>query len=296
MITDTILESKDFSGLHFTGSTNVFRDIWRKIGSNINRYRSYPRIVGETGGKDFVVAHPTADPKEVATAVVRGAFEFQGQKCSAASRIYLPKSIADEVIRYIKSDLKTISMGSPENFKNFITAVIHKDAFDRIVETINRIKESQNAKIVFGGNYNDKKGFFIEPTVVLTEDPQYETMSRELFGPLVTIYCFKDKNWIQTLKLIDQTSEYALTGAIFSKDRYALEEALSLLENSAGNIYINDKPTGAIVGQQPFGGARGSGTNDKAGSIFNLIKWVSPRLIKESFLPVSNYRYPYLEE
>ena len=296
MITDTILESKDFSGLHFTGSTNVFRDIWRKIGNNINRYRSYPRIVGETGGKDFVVAHPTADPKEVATAVVRGAFEFQGQKCSAASRIYLPKSIGDEVIRYIKSDLKTISMGSPENFKNFITAVIHKEAFDRIAETINRIKESQNAKIVFGGNYNDKEGFFIEPTVVLTEDPQYETMSRELFGPLVTIYCFEDKNWIQTLNLIDQTSEYALTGAIFSKDRYALEEALSLLENSAGNIYINDKPTGATVGQQPFGGARGSGTNDKAGSIFNLIKWVSPRLIKESFLPVSNYRYPFLEE
>ena len=295
MITDTILESEDFSGLHFTGSTKIFRGIWKKIGENINRYSSYPRIVGETGGKDFIVAHPTADPREVATSIVRGAFEFQGQKCSAASRIYIPKSIADEIIRLIKSDLKTITMGSPENFKNFITAVIHKEAFDRIVGTIQKIKSGTKAKIIIGGNYDDTKGFFVEPTVVLTEDHQYETMTKELFGPLVTIYCFDDENWIQILKIIDQTSEYALTGAIYSKDRYALNEALFILENSAGNIYINDKPTGAVVGQQPFGGARGSGTNDKAGSIFNLIKWVSPRLIKETFIPASDYRYPFLE-
>ena len=295
MITDTILENKSFSGLHYTGSTHVFRGIWKKIGENINRYISYPRIVGETGGKDFIVAHPTADPKEVVTSIIRGAFEFQGQKCSAASRIYIPKSIADEVIRLIKSDLKTISMGSPKNFRNFVTAVIHKEAFDRIVETINKVKKDQKVKIIIGGNYDDTKGYFIEPTVVLTEDPQYETMTKELFGPLVTIYCFEDENWTQTLKLIDQTSEYALTGAIHSKDRYAINEALSILENSAGNIYINDKPSGAVVGQQPFGGGRGSGTNDKAGSIFNLIKWVSPRLIKETFIPASDYKYPFLD-
>jgi 1-pyrroline-5-carboxylate dehydrogenase len=294
MITNTVLESPDFAGIHYTGSTSVFRDLWGKIGTNISRYRSYPRIVGETGGKDFIIAHPSSKPKEVAAGIIRGAFEFQGQKCSAASRVYLPHSIANEVIAEVKAELKTIRMGSPADFKNFVTAVIHIGAFERLVQAIEQVKKDADAEIIAGGNYDDSKGYFIEPTVVLTTNPQYDTMVRELFGPLVTIYIYPDKEWSSTLELVDQTSEYALTGAVYSQDRYALEEALTALENSAGNFYINDKPTGAVVGQQPFGGARGSGTNDKAGSASNLLRWVSPRLIKETFVPASDYRYPFL--
>ena len=295
MITDTILKSKEFAGIHYTGSTSVFRNIWSKIGKNINDYNSYPRIVGETGGKDFIVAHPSAKPKEVATGIIRGAFEFQGQKCSAASRVYLPKSKAKSIIKVVKEELKTIKIGSPADFENFITAVIHKGAFDRLVDTIEKIKKDEDVEIIAGGNYDDSKGYFIEPTVVVTSNPNYDTMNRELFGPLVTIYIYPDNDWENTLKLIDKTSDYALTGAVYSQDRYALEEALIALENSAGNFYINDKPTGAVVGQQPFGGARGSGTNDKAGSVLNLLRWVSPRLIKETFVPDSDYRYPFME-
>ena len=296
MITNTVLESPDFAGIHYTGSTTVFKNLWGKIGTHIDRYRSYPRIVGETGGKDFIIAHPSANPKEVATGIIRGAFEFQGQKCSAASRVYLPQSLAEKVIAEVKSDLKTISMGSPADFKNFVTAVIHRGAYDRLVAAIEQIKKDQDVEIVAGGGYDDSKGYFIEPTVVLSTNPHYDTMSRELFGPLVTLYVYPDAEWSKTLNLVDQTSEYALTGAVYSQDRYALEEALTALENSAGNFYINDKPTGAVVGQQPFGGARGSGTNDKAGSSLNLLRWVSPRLIKETFVPASDYRYPFLEE
>ena len=295
MITDTVLKSKEFAGIHYTGSTSVFRNIWSKIGKNINGYNSYPRIVGETGGKDFIVAHPSAKPKEVATGIIRGAFEFQGQKCSAASRVYLPKSKAKSIIKVVKKELKTIKIGSPVDFENFITAVIHKGAFDRLVDTIEKIKKDEDVEIIAGGNYDDSKGYFIEPTVVVTSNPNYDTMNRELFGPLVTIYIYPDNDWKNTLKLIDKTSDYALTGAVYSQDRYALEEALIALENSAGNFYINDKPTGAVVGQQPFGGARGSGTNDKAGSVLNLLRWVSPRLIKETFVPASDYRYPFME-
>ena len=294
MITNTILENSNFAGIHFTGSTKIFKDIWKKIGNNIDNYKTYPRIVGETGGKDFIIAHPSAKPYEVATGITRGAFEFQGQKCSAASRVYIPQSISKEVISRLKSDLNSISMGSPADFKNFITAVIHKDAFDRLVSTIEKIKNDSEAEIIFGGGYDGSKGYFIEPTVVVTNNPKYETMERELFGPLVTIYIYSDDLWEDTLKLVDQTTEYALTGAVYSQDRYALEEAINILENSAGNFYINDKPTGAVVGQQPFGGARGSGTNDKAGSSINLLRWVSPKLIKETFIPASNYRYPFL--
>ncbi|MCH1431210.1 MAG: L-glutamate gamma-semialdehyde dehydrogenase [Flavobacteriaceae bacterium] len=296
MITNTVLESPDFAGIHYTGSTTVFKNLWGKIGTHIDRYRSYPRIVGETGGKDFIIAHPSANPKEVATGIIRGAFEFQGQKCSAASRVYLPQSLAEKVIAEVKSDLKTISMGSPADFKNFVTAVIHRGAYDRLVAAIEQIKKDQDVEIVAGGGYDDSKGYFVEPTVVLTTNPHYDTMSRELFGPLVTLYAYPDVEWSKTLNLVDQTSKYALTGAVYSQDRYALEEALTALENSAGNFYINDKPTGAVVGQQPFGGARGSGTNDKAGSSLNLLRWVSPRLIKETFVPASDYRYPFLEE
>ncbi len=295
MITDTILESPDFSGIHFTGSTDIFKGIWAKIGANIQKYKTYPRIVGETGGKDFIVAHPSASPREVATGIVRGAFEFQGQKCSAASRIYLPKSIAQEIINFVKQDLESISMGSPANFENFVTAVIHKGSFDRLVNAIEQVKKDSDAEILIGGTYNDQKGYFIEPTVVITTNPKYFTMEKELFGPVATLFVFDDSDWKNTLTLIDQTSEYALTGAVYSNDRYAIEEALQALENSAGNFYINDKPTGAVVGQQPFGGARASGTNDKAGSAANLMRWVSPRLIKETFIPAKDYRYPFLK-
>ena len=294
MITNKVLESPEFAGIHYTGSTEVFRDIWGKIGTHIARYKSYPRIVGETGGKDFIVAHPSSNTQEVATGIIRGAFEFQGQKCSAASRIYLPESIAEEVIEFVKAELKTIKVGSPEDFENFVTAVIHRGAFDQLAATIEQVHKDSDAEIIAGGNYDDSVGYFIQPTVVCTTNPQYTTMTKELFGPLVTLYVYADKEWTKTLQLVNETSEYALTGAVYSQDRYALEEALSTLENAAGNFYINDKPTGAVVGQQPFGGGRGSGTNDKAGSATNLLRWVSPRLIKETFVPAKDYRYPFL--
>ena len=294
MITDTVLASPDFAGIHFTGSTFVFKNIWQKIGQNIHQYKTYPRIVGETGGKDFIIAHPSAATEEVATGIVRGAFEFQGQKCSAASRVYLPKSKAQAILDRVVSDLESISMGSPEDTKNFVTAVIHQGAFNRLKEAIEQAKASNEVSILHGGNCDDSKGYFVEPTVLVTTNPHYDTMSRELFGPIVTVYIYEDKSFEDTLKLVDQTSDYALTGAVFSKDRYAAELAIQALENSAGNFYLNDKPTGAVVGQQPFGGARASGTNDKAGSKLNLLRWVSPRLIKEPLLTPTDYRYPFL--
>ncbi|MCH2034399.1 MAG: L-glutamate gamma-semialdehyde dehydrogenase [Tenacibaculum sp.] len=293
-ITEVVLSSPDFAGLHFTGSTFVFKELWKKIGENIHTYKTYPRIVGETGGKDFIVAHPSANPKQVATGISRGAFEFQGQKCSAASRVYLPKSIANEVLEYVKEDIASFKMGSPEDMSNFITAVIHEGSFDKLAKYIDQAKEDADAEIFAGGTYDKSKGYFIEPTVIVAKDPKYTTMSTELFGPVVTIYVYEDENWAETLKLVDGTSEYALTGAVFSTDRYAIAEATKALENCAGNFYINDKPTGAVVGQQPFGGARASGTNDKAGSAQNLLRWVSPRLIKETFVSPSDYRYPFL--
>ena len=294
MITDTILASPDFSGIHFTGSTNVFKNIWQKIGTNIHNYKTYPRIVGETGGKDFIVAHKTSNPKQVATAITRGAFEFQGQKCSAASRCYVSKSIWNDVKNNLINDVNSFKIGSPEDMSNFITAVIHEGSFDKLASYIDQVKSDDNAEIIVGGNYDKSKGYFIEPTVILTKDPKYTTMCTELFGPVVTIFVFEDDHWEETLQLVDKTSEYALTGAVFSEDRYALELGVKILQNAAGNFYINDKPTGAVVGQQPFGGARASGTNDKAGSKLNLYRWVSPRMIKETFVTPTNYRYPFL--
>lgn len=294
MITETLLASPDFAGIHFTGSTGVFQDIWRKIGTNIHNYKTYPKIVGETGGKDFIVAHPSAISKQVATAITRGAFEYQGQKCSAASRVYLPKSKANEILNFVKEDVLSFKMGSPENMENFITAVIHESSFNKLAKYIDQAKQDSDAEVFVGGNYDKSKGYFIEPTVIVTTNPKYTTMETELFGPVVTVYVYEDEKWTETLKLVDETSEYALTGAVFSQDRYALNEAIKALEDAAGNFYINDKPTGAVVGQQPFGGARASGTNDKAGSAQNLLRWVSPRLIKETFVPPVDYRYPFL--
>ncbi|WP_036156141.1 L-glutamate gamma-semialdehyde dehydrogenase [Maribacter forsetii] len=295
MITDTVLSSPDFAGLHFTGSTHVFKELWKQIGNNIHTYKTYPKIVGETGGKDFILAHPTANPKQVATAISRGAFEFQGQKCSAASRVYLPKSTSKEILEFVKADIASFNKpGSPEDMSNFITAVIHEGSFDKLAKYITQAKEDENAEIYAGGSFDKSKGYFIEPTVILTTDPKYTTMETELFGPVVTIYVYDDKDWSETLQLIDGTSEYALTGAVLSQDRYAIDEATKALQNCAGNFYINDKPTGAVVGQQPFGGARASGTNDKAGSAQNLLRWVSPRLIKETFVTPVDYRYPFL--
>ena len=291
---DVVFNHKDFAGLHFTGSTNVFRHLWKTIGNNIEKYRSYPRIVGETGGKDFIIAHESAVPAEVATSISRGAFEYQGQKCSAASRAYIPSNIWEEVKTQIVADANSFRMGSPEDPSNFINAVIDEKAFDRIVKYIEYAKQQSDAEIIVGGGYDKSKGYFIEPTIVLTRNPKFRTLCEEIFGPVITIYVYEPKDWKATLELVDNTSEYALTGAIFSTDRYAIEEASKALENAAGNFYINDKPTGAVVGQQPFGGARGSGTNDKAGSILNLLRWVSPRTIKETFVPAQNYMYPFL--
>ena len=296
MITDTILASPDFAGIHYTGSTHVFKDIWAKIGSNIHHYKTYPRIVGETGGKDFIVAHPSANVKQVATGIVRGAFEYQGQKCSAASRAYIPKSLWLELKKQLITDVKLMKMGSPEDFSNFITALIHVGSFDKLASFIDQAKIDSDAEIIVGGNYDKSVGYFIEPTIILTTNPHYSTMETELFGPIVTIFVYKDAKWQETLKLVDTTSPYALTGAIFSQDRYAIEQATVALQNAAGNLYINDKPTGAVVGMQPFGGARASGTNDKAGSALNLMRWVSPRTIKETFVTPEDYRYPFLGE
>ena len=294
MITETILSHPDFSGLHFTGSTHVFKSLWKQIGNNINTYKTYPRIVGETGGKDFIIAHKTAVPKQVSTAIVRGAFELQGQKCSAASRAYIPKSIWPEVKKLVVEDVNSMKMGSPEDMSNFITAVIHEGAFDKLANYIDQAKADKDVDILVGGGYDKSKGYFIEPTVLVTTNPKYETMCTELFGPVITIYVYEDDAYSETLKLVDETSEYALTGAILATDRYAIDQATKALQNSAGNFYINDKPTGAVVGMQPFGGARASGTNDKAGSAQNLLRWVSPRLIKETFVTPTDYRYPFL--
>ncbi|WP_456441364.1 L-glutamate gamma-semialdehyde dehydrogenase [Psychroserpens sp.] len=296
MITDTVMDSPDFSGLHFTGSTYIFKELWKKIGNNIHNYKTYPRIVGETGGKDFIVAHKSANPKQVATAISRGAFEFQGQKCSAASRAYVPSNIWDEVKSQVVEDVKSFKMGSPADLGNFITAVIHEGSFDKLAKFIDQAKTDTDAEIIVGGNYDKSKGYFIEPTVIVTSNPKYTTMCTELFGPVMTIYVYDENKYSETLKLVDETSEYALTGAILSTDRYAIQEATKALQNCAGNFYINDKPTGAVVGQQPFGGARASGTNDKAGSALNLLRWVSPRMIKETFVTPTDYRYPFLGE
>jgi len=291
---EVVFNHKDFAGLHFTGSTGVFRHLWKIIGDNIANYRTYPKIVGETGGKDFIVAHKSAIPKQVATGISRGAFEFQGQKCSAASRVYLPSNMADEVLGYVKEDVADMKMGTPEDFGNFINAVIDENAFDKIAGYIDYIKKQDDAEIIAGGNYDKSKGYFIEPTVVVTKSAKFRTMCEEIFGPVITIFVYDEDKFEETLDLVDSTSEYALTGSIFSQDRYMIDFAAEKLKNAAGNFYINDKPTGAVVGQQPFGGARGSGTNDKAGSAANLMRWVSPRLIKETFVPAKDYRYPFL--
>ena len=293
-ISKVIFEDKNFAGLHFTGSTEVFRTLWKNIGANIEKYKSYPRIVGETGGKDFIIAHKSAVATQVATAISRGAFEYQGQKCSAASRAYIPSNLWDAVKTQIVADTKSFKMGSPEDPSNFINAVISEKAFDSISSYIDYAKSSDDAEIIAGGNYNKTVGYFIEPTIIVTTNPKFKTMVEEVFGPVMTIYVYDPKKWEETLELVDNTSEYALTGAILSVDRYAIEYATKALENAAGNFYINDKPTGAVVGQQPFGGARGSGTNDKAGSILNLLRWVSPRTIKETFVPATHFKYPFL--
>ncbi len=291
---EVIFSHRDFAGIHFTGSTGVFQRLWQTIGENISKYKSYPRIVGETGGKDFVMVHKSADAKQVATALARGAFEYQGQKCSAASRAYIPASLWKDVEQYLVADLKSMKMGSPEDFKNFVNAVIDNRAYEKISSYIEKAKTDKRATIIAGGKHSNKKGYFIEPTVILTTDPNYSTMCEELFGPVLTIYVYKDKDYEATLDKVDNTSPYALTGSIFSNDRYAAKVAIEKLRNAAGNFYINDKPTGAVVGQQPFGGGRASGTNDKAGSILNLYRWISARTIKETFVPPSDYRYPFL--
>jgi 1-pyrroline-5-carboxylate dehydrogenase len=290
---DVVFSHRDFAGLHFTGSTAVFKHLWKEIGSNLDKYRTYPRIVGETGGKDFIVVHPSANAEEVATAIVRGAFEYQGQKCSAASRSYIPRSLWPAVKAKIVSDLKVIKVGSPEDFTNFVNAVIDRRSFDKIAGYIEYIKTQSDAEIIAGGTYDDSVGYFIDPTVVVTTNPKFRTMEEEIFGPVVTLYVYEDELWADTLHLVNETSDYALTGAVISKDRYAIDQAMRVLENAAGNFYINDKPTGAVVGQQPFGGARGSGTNDKAGSYLNLLRWVSPRTIKETFVTPAHYTYPW---
>lgn len=291
---EVIFKHPDFAGIHFTGSTGVFQDIWKTIGENIHRYKTYPRIVGETGGKDFILAHPSADLATLNTALVRGAFEYQGQKCSAASRAYIPASLWDDLLERMKRDVESFEIGGVEDFGNFINAVIDEKAFDKITSYIDRAKESKDAEVVIGGDYDKSNGYFIHPTVIVATTPDYETLSEELFGPVLTIYIYPDDKFDETLTIVDKTSIYALTGAIISQDRYAIERATQVLRNAAGNFYINDKCTGAVVGQQPFGGARGSGTNDKAGSMINLLRWVSPRTIKETFNPDTDFRYPFL--
>lgn len=290
---EPILASPDLAGLHFTGSTRTFQHLWREIGSNIERYRSYPRIVGETGGKDFVLMHRSADPTAVATALVRGAFEYQGQKCSAASRAYIPRSQWEAVRMHLVSQLSSISVGSPEDFSTFVNAVIDRRSFERITAYIETAR-ADGVTILHGGTYRDNVGYFVDPTVLVVDDPHYRTMEEEIFGPVLTIYVYEDAAWEKTLDALDATSPYALTGALFATDRYVIDATTARLRDNAGNFYVNDKPTGAVVGQQPFGGARGSGTNDKAGSYLNLLRWVSPRTIKETFVPPTDYRYPFL--
>lgn len=292
---EVVFSHKDFAGIHFTGSTEVFQSIWQAIGNNIHNYRSYPRIVGETGGKDFIIAHQSADPKAVAVALARGAFEYQGQKCSAASRAYIPGKLWAEVKTYVLADLQDMRMGPTEDFTNFINAVIDEKSFDKLAGYIEAARQSAEVEIIAGGNYDKSAGYFIEPTILVTTNPRYVTLCEELFGPVLTIFVYDENEFEQTLELVDATSIYALTGAILAQDRYAIELATRKLSNSAGNFYINDKCTGAVVGQQPFGGARGSGTNDKAGAKINLLRWVSPRTIKETFLPPTDYKYPFLQ-
>ncbi|MBI4655844.1 MAG: L-glutamate gamma-semialdehyde dehydrogenase [Elusimicrobia bacterium] len=291
-----VLNSPDFAGLHFTGSTAVFNGMWGAIVKNIDKYKTYPRIVGETGGKDFIFVHRSAEPETLQTAIIRGAFEYQGQKCSAASRAYIPKSVWSKIKDGLIDRIKTIKMGTVEDFTNFVNAVIDKNAFNNIKEYIDFAKSSKDAKILAGGNHDDSQGYYIEPTVIEAKDPQFRTMKEEIFGPVLTVYVYEDSKYEETLKLCDGTSSYALTGSIFSTDRNAILKAAEILEHSAGNFYINDKPTGAVVGQQPFGGARASGTNDKAGSILNLIRWTSPRAVKETFVPPIDYKYPFMKE
>ncbi|MGV3612580.1 MAG: L-glutamate gamma-semialdehyde dehydrogenase [Fluviicola sp.] len=291
---DVIFKNKHLAGLHFTGSTGVFRHLWKEIGNNIENYKAYPRIVGETGGKDFVMVHKSANAAEVATALSRGAFEFQGQKCSAASRAYIPSNLWADVKEILVSHVKSFKMGSPEDSSNFINAVIDERAFDKISGFIDYAKGQSDAEIIVGGSYDKSKGYFIDPTVIVTTNPKFRTIVEEIFGPVLTIYVYPENDFEATLKLLDETSEYALTGSIMSNDRYAIQTATKALENAAGNFYINDKPTGAVVGQQPFGGARGSGTNDKAGAAMNLLRWVSARTIKETFVPPTDYKYPFL--
>lgn len=293
---DVIFNHRDFAGLHFTGSTGVFQSMWKIIGQNIHKYRSYPRIVGETGGKDFIMVHKSADAREVATAIVRGAFEYQGQKCSAASRLYVPDNLWPEIKKLVLADLATIKVGGPEDFGNFINAVIDEKAFGSITGYIEKARDNKMNEIIAGGKYDKSKGYFIEPTIIVSKDPSSVTMCEEVFGPVLTVYEYHSENFEQTLELVDNTSPYALTGSIFARDRFAIELATKKLVNAAGNFYINDKPTGAVVGQQPFGGARGSGTNDKAGAKVNLLRWVSLRTIKETFVPATDYRYPFLDQ
>lgn len=293
---DVCFNHPELAGLHFTGSTGTFQYMWKTIGDNIQNYKSYPRIVGETGGKDYVLAHPTANAQEVATALVRGSFEYQGQKCSAASRAYIPKSMWPVVKASMQADLKEIKMGTVEDFSNFVNAVIDERAFDKIATYIDNAKKADGVEVVAGGGHDKSKGYFIEPTVLRVDDPYYTTMCEELFGPVLTIHVFEDDKFWDIIEPLDKASPYALTGALFAKDRLVIEKAAHLLRNTAGNFYINDKPTGAVVGQQPFGGGRASGTNDKAGSILNLLRWVSPRTIKETLVPPTNYRYPFLDE
>jgi len=291
---DVVFKHPEFAGLHFTGSTAVFQHLWKEIGNNIANYKSYPRIVGETGGKDFILAHKSAQAPMVATAITRGAFEFQGQKCSAASRAYIPSNISEAVLAQVKEDVNSFKMGSPEIFGNFINAVIDEKSFDKIASFIDYAKGRDDSEILCGGGYDKSKGYFIEPTVIVTTDAKFRTMCEEIFGPVMTIFVYDENDFDGILKTVDKTSNYALTGSILSQDRYAIGQATKALEGAAGNFYINDKPTGAVVGQQPFGGARGSGTNDKAGSYLNLVRWVSPRTIKETFVPATDYRYPFL--
>ena len=293
---EVIFNHPDFAGIHFTGSTGVFQDIWKTIGTNIHKYKTYPRIVGETGGKDFILVHPSADVVVSATAIVRGAFEYQGQKCSAASRVYIPKSLWPAIKERMESDIASFKIGGTEDFSNFINAVIDEKSFDKLAAAIDQAKNDADAEVIIGGTYDKSVGYFIHPTVILTTNPHYKTMEEELFGPVLTVYVYEDAAWEETLELVDNTSIYALTGAVIAQDRYAIEQATKALRNAAGNFYINDKCTGAVVGQQPFGGARGSGTNDKAGSMINLLRWVSPRTIKETFVPPTDYRYPFLAE
>jgi len=293
-ISNEILASSKLAGLHFTGSTYVFKNLWKQIGNNIHNYETFPRIVGETGGKDFIMVHESADAREVTTAIVRGAFEYQGQKCSAASRVYIPSNLWGQIEKSLKADVASIKVGEPGDFSNFVNAVIHEASFDKITSYIEQAKEDSDAEIIAGGGYDKSEGYFIEPTVILVKNPKYTTMETELFGPVVTIYVYPEDEFEATLDIVDTTSAYALTGAIFSKDRYAIAFASEKLKNAAGNFYINDKPTGAVVSQQPFGGARASGTNDKAGSKLNLLRWVSPRTTKETFVSPTDYRYPFV--